>query len=129
MIAVDTNILVRLLVRDDQTQYEKSRAVFSAEQIFIPDSVILETEWVLRYAYRFRPTEICTAFRKLLGLENVKVSDPTALAEMIRWHEDGLDFADAFHLMLSQEQDVLKSFDEKFIKKAKGRSKCCVELP
>jgi predicted nucleic-acid-binding protein len=129
VVAVDTNVIVRLLVNDDPKQYEKSRAAFSSKQIFIPDTVILETEWVLRYAYEFSSNEICKGLKKLLGLENVRVSNQNAIADAIRWHESGLDFADAFHLALSQEQEILKSFDKKFIKKSKELSKCRVELP
>lgn len=129
MVAVDTNVIVRLLVKDDQKQYEKSKAVFTLPQIFIPDTVILETEWVLRYAYEFSPNEICTGLKKLLGLENVRVSNQTAIAEAINWHEGGLDFSDAFHLALSHEHETMKSFDKHFVKKSRNLSKCRVELP
>jgi predicted nucleic acid-binding protein len=62
VIAVDTNVVVRLLVRDDETQYQASRALFETQEIFIPDTVVLELEWVLRYAYDFSPAEIGAAF-------------------------------------------------------------------
>ncbi|MFB2977172.1 type II toxin-antitoxin system VapC family toxin [Microseira sp. BLCC-F43] len=68
MIAVDTNIVVRLLTQDDEKQYNKSLKLFQEQDIFIPDTVILETEWVLRFAYKFKPAEICQAFRNLFGL-------------------------------------------------------------
>ncbi|WP_225895747.1 PIN domain-containing protein [Dendronalium phyllosphericum] len=51
MVAVDTNIIVRLLTQDDELQYRKSREIFQNKNIFIPDTVVLETEWVLRFAY------------------------------------------------------------------------------
>ncbi len=44
MIAIDTNIIVRFLTRDDEQQYKKSFAIFKTKEIFIPDTVILETE-------------------------------------------------------------------------------------
>lgn len=72
MISVDTNIVVRFLTQDDKQQYAKSLKLFQEQDIFIPDTVILETEWVLRFAYRFQPQEICQAFRKLFGLPNVQ---------------------------------------------------------
>lgn len=73
MVAVDTNIIVRLLTQDDNAQYQKSLEIFQTQTIFIPDTVILETEWVLRFAYKFKPSEICAALRKILGLLNVNV--------------------------------------------------------
>jgi len=45
VIAVDTNVVVRLLARDDETQYQASRALFETQEIFIPDTVVLELEW------------------------------------------------------------------------------------
>ena len=75
MVAVDTNIIVRLLTQDDEAQYQKSLEIFQTQTIFIPDTVILETEWVLRFAYKFKRIEICTALRKVLGLPNVNVSN------------------------------------------------------
>ena len=44
MIAVDTNIVVRLLTQDDETQYQQALQIFQQAAIFIPDTVILETE-------------------------------------------------------------------------------------
>jgi predicted nucleic-acid-binding protein len=41
MIAVDTNIVVRLLTQDDEQQYNKSLKLFQEQDIFIPDTVIL----------------------------------------------------------------------------------------
>ncbi len=51
MVAVDTNIIVRFLTQDDQLQYQKSLEIFQTQNVFIPDTVIIETEWVLRFAY------------------------------------------------------------------------------
>ncbi len=74
MIAVDTNIIIRFLTRDDEKQYKKSFLIFNTEEVFISDTVILETEWVLRYAYEFSPDDICDALVKLFGLSNVHLS-------------------------------------------------------
>ena len=67
MIAADTNI-IRFLTHDDDSQFTKSRKLFQTEALFIPDTVILETAWVLRYAYGFNRNEICEALTKLFGL-------------------------------------------------------------
>ncbi|MEE2001346.1 type II toxin-antitoxin system VapC family toxin [Alkalimonas sp. MEB108] len=129
MIAIDTNIIVRLLTKDDAVQYAASLQLFEAEQIFIPDTVILETEWVLRFAYDFEPQQICAALRKLFGLPNVALSNPYLMAQVLDWHQQGLDFADAFHLAQSQQLPTFKTFDEKLIKAAKNLSSCVVQKP
>jgi predicted nucleic acid-binding protein len=127
MIAIDTNVIIRLLTRDDAKQYETSRKLFTDHEVYIADTVILETEWVLRYAYDFQPAAICEAFRKLFGLRNVRLSNALLVAQVLDWHEQGLDFADAFHLALGQHHPVLKTFDDKFVKRAKSLSSCRVE--
>jgi predicted nucleic-acid-binding protein len=131
VVAIDTNILVRLLTGDDPAQYQASRQLFEHEDIFIAETVILETEWVLRHAYQFSSASICGAFRKIFGLPNVSLTPGHAglIAQALEWHEKGLDFADALHLSLSQHHAAMKTFDEKFIKKAKKLSKCPVEKP
>lgn len=129
MIAIDTNILVRLLTRDSEAEYKASHKLFAAEEIFIPDTVVLETEWVLRHAYDLNPVEICDTFRKVFGLPNVSLTNGQRVAQAISWHEAGLDFADAFHLVLSQGMSSLKTFDKDFIKKSKDISECPVEKP
>jgi len=46
--AVDTNVLVRILVDDGTEQADRARQRFVTEEVFVPSSVLLETEWVLR---------------------------------------------------------------------------------
>lgn len=89
--------------------------------------MILESEWVLRFAYGFQPNEICMAFRMLLGLPNVHVGHDQAIAQALNWHELGSDFADAFHLALSQTCRDFYTFDAKFARRAKGLSDCNVQ--
>jgi predicted nucleic-acid-binding protein len=127
VIAIDTNVLVRLLMRDDEAQYEASRRLFASESIFIPDTVVLETEWVLRYAYEFQAVEICEALRRVFGLRNVTLGNAPLLAQALAWHESGLDFADALHLALSHGMTALKTFDGDFVKRASNLSNCRVE--
>lgn len=129
MVAIDTNVLVRLLVNDDPTQSKASQRLFASEDVFIPDSVLLEAEWVLRAAYDLSPAEICDAFRRICGLQNVTVADGQLLAQVIDWHEAGFDFADAFHLALSAGRDSLKTFDAGFIKVARKHTSQRVERP
>lgn len=129
MVAVDTNIVVRLLTQDDELQFQKSLEIFKTQDVFIPDTVILETEWVLRFAYKFQPREICEALRKLFGLPNVHLANASLIAQVLQWHGTGLDFADAFHLAYSQYYSELYTFDEKFVKRAKGLAKCEVKKP
>jgi predicted nucleic-acid-binding protein len=128
MIAADTNVIVRLLTRDDELQYKKAFALFSSQIVFIPDTVIQETDWVLRYAYEFSNEEICRALSGLFGLKNVRLSDPTRIAQAIGWHQQGLDFSDALHLAQSQECEKFFTFDKAFATRADKLGNCLVQL-
>lgn len=118
MIAVDTNILIRVLTKDDPVQAKRAARLLEVNDIFIAMTVILETEWVLRHAYAIERKTIQQAFRKLLGLPNVHVEDPNSLFRAIRWYETGLDFADALHLASGLKSESFATFDKKMIQKA-----------
>ncbi|WOD38989.1 type II toxin-antitoxin system VapC family toxin [Nodosilinea sp. E11] len=129
MIAVDTNIIVRLITQDDESQYRASVDLFQNPEIFIPDTVILETEWVLRFAYGFKAAEICAAFRKIFGLSNVYLANENLMSQVLQWYEKGLDFGDALHLATSQHCSALYTFDKAFIKRAKTLTDQRVQRP
>ena len=120
MVVVDTNIIVRFLTQDDEEQFKKCLNIFNHQAIYIPDTIILETEWVLRYAYNFEPISITKAFSKLFGLSNVYLSNASSIAQAIDWHKEGMDFADALHLVQSQKYECFYTFDRKFINKSKS---------
>ncbi len=115
--------------KDDDTQFQRNYALFKNYDIYIADTVILETEWVLRYAYNFEAQNTSTALTKLFGLSNVHLSNPTLITQAIQWHSKGLGFADALHLSQCQQYNQFFTFDKKFINKAKGLSKCFVLTP
>lgn len=130
MKAIDTNILVRFLLRDERRereQYIASERELAADQVFIPDTVILETVWVLARVYKIEREHYLSDIEDIAGLPNVTLENPQRIANTIAWHRKGLDFADALHLAASESScNSLKTFDEEFVKKAKGLSGCKV---
>jgi predicted nucleic-acid-binding protein len=126
VIAVDTNVVVRFLTRDDQRQFEEAERCFRANNVLLPDTVLLETVWVLTSAYSFHVSAIVGAITKLLGLGNVTVRDPEAILFAVAAYERGLDFADALHLATCQDVERLLTFDETFSKRASGLGRCVV---
>ncbi len=127
MISIDTNILVRLLTGDDKEQAAKAKRLFAKEHIYITKTVILETEWVLSYAYEFQATAIVGAFTKLLGQQNVTVEDAHHIAQAAILLQNGMDFADALHLACSQNY-VFATFDIKLKAKAVDAGLDAVQL-
>jgi predicted nucleic-acid-binding protein len=118
MIAVDTNVLVRLLTNDDPSEAKRALRLMESDDILIPKTVLLETEWVLRHGYVIAREVISQAFQSLLGLANVEPEDSKAVTQALAWYEDGLDFADALHLASSPKADRFATFDRDFVKKA-----------
>lgn len=118
MIAVDTNVLVRLLTNDDPEQARRAARIIQSSQILIPKTVMLETEWVLRYAYGIDRKQIRRGFQNLMGLPNVKTEDSRSLTLAISWYGLGIDFADALHLASSGEAKEFATFDKSLAQKA-----------
>jgi len=129
MIAVDTNLLVRLLTKDDPNQAKRAAKILESDVIFIPKTVMLETEWVLRHAYEINKDAIMKGFQKIMGLPNVRVEDQQTVFQAISWYGLGLDFADALHLASSMKADKFVTFDNAFIKKARKLISIDITLP
>jgi predicted nucleic-acid-binding protein len=122
MIAVDTNVLVRLLANDDPTQSPRAAQLFASEDVFIAKTVLLETEWVLRFSYGLPRAAISAAFQRLLAAPTVTVEDAPTIAAAVASHGIGMDFADGLHLASGQGVDTFATFDRKLAKQA-GRAK------
>ena len=119
MIAVDTNVLVRLLTDDDRKQAAAARGPFAAEQIWIAKTVLLETGWVLGSLYGFEESAIREAFTKLLGLRNVQVEDEPSVAAALDLTTHGIELADAMHLSSRPHGAAFLSFDQSFVRRAR----------
>lgn len=118
MIAVDTNVVVRVLVNDDPAQAKRAFGVFLAGRVWISKTVLLETAWVLRFTYELEETAIASAFAKLLGVATVDVENRDAVERALNWYGQGLDFADALHLASSAGAKSFASFDRRLSKSA-----------
>ncbi len=117
MVAVDTNIIIRLAMRDDETQYQKVLALLKEHSFFISRTVQLETEWVLRSRYKRSVVEIADFFALLLQKKPMVCENELALLNAVAYYRLGADFADALHLA-NMENLSFYTFDERFCKKA-----------
>ena len=100
MKALDTNILIRFLVKDDERQAEAvyglfKRAEFEKESFFVPLPVVLETIWVLESVYDVSPNDILDAFRELLSMPLLKFESQPAVQAFASFAKDhSLDLSD-----------------------------------
>lgn len=129
MIAVDTNVVIRLLTGDDPAQLERARRLFETEAVFLPKTVVLETEWVLRSLYRLAPREIARALSALVALPQVRSEDAATIIEALEWLRQGLDFADALHLASSRMAERFATFDRALVRRAKVVETSIVVVP
>ena len=96
MIAIDTNVVVRFLVADDPAQHAASTRLLREHDVFVPDTVVIETEWVLRSRYKLDKQSIASAFAQLLESGDVEFEhEPTVEETLHLWSQQArADFAD-----------------------------------
>jgi len=124
MLGVDTNVLVRYLVRDDQLQYEKARRLITRQAtrgkpVLISLLVLLETEWVLRSRYDLAKADIYSAFSALLDAADLSFEDePSIEGALYVWKESAADFADCLIEARNRRLDCrgTATFDGKALK-------------
>ncbi len=116
MLAVDTNVIVRLLVNDDERQAAQARRLFADEQIWVSVTVLLETAWVLESVYERSAAETIRALLGVVGLPNVQVEDAAAVARAFDVARGGVELADALHLVRAPEAAEFVTFDRRLVK-------------
>jgi predicted nucleic-acid-binding protein len=116
-ITVDTNVLVRSVVRDDEKQAAAAEKILKeATVIAVALPVLCEFVWVLRKVYDLAPADIATAVRVLLDVRNLVVNRPAAEAGLAILDAGG-DFADGViaHEGNGLGGDIFVSFDKKAV--------------
>ena len=131
MRAVDTNILARYYLHDDAVQGRIAADLLSAGDIFVPKTVILELEWVLRYVAEQPEVKVIECLAHLIALAGVTVEDRDEIEAALSYCRKGIDFADALHLAASQSCSELLTFDDRgyALRAKKLRLKPTVRVP
>ncbi|PPD50571.1 MAG: nucleotide-binding protein [Methylobacter sp.] len=119
MIGLDTNILARFYVNDpNDPEAAKQRPIAKriiteSAQLFVPLTVVLELEWVLRAFYHFQTNDFHRVIDHLLGLANITVEEWPRVSQALTLQAEGLDFADALHLTACSHCESFYSFDDR----------------
>jgi predicted nucleic-acid-binding protein len=110
MIALDTNVVVRLLVGDHPHQTAVAQSCVAAGA-FLSLGVLMEAEWVMRTTYRFSRERIADGFADLFDLDCVQVEE----SELLRWgierYRAGADWSDLLHLIAARAHAAFATFD------------------
>lgn len=120
MIALDTNVLARYLLDDEPAQARAARRLLAdaGAQYWIPVTVVLELAWVLRKSEAPRAV-IMERLRDLLTLANMRVQNAEAVFQALRWAAQGMDLADALHLVMSGKAERFATFDAALVRQAR----------
>ena len=108
MPSLDTNVLVRWLVEDDRKQTARVQTLFDSARdgqfvLFVPSTVALELEWVLRSRYQFEKSSVLAAFIALLEAREIEFQDEAALERALDQFRLGVaEFADCLHVQLAE---------------------------
>jgi predicted nucleic-acid-binding protein len=114
MRAIDTNVLVRLVTRDDPVQEAIARKIIDRPFMLLP-SVLMEAEWVLRSTYGLPRSMIADGLEMLLGHEMAAIINSDAVAFAVAAYRDGADLADMLHIALAADAgaESLVTFDKR----------------
>ena len=129
MIAVDTNVLARFYCDDPSDPEARKqrpaarRVMTESSALFVPLTVVLELEWVMRGFYELVPDQVCSVIEHLLGMPDVTVERWELVKDATDLHRAGIDFADALHWTASRGCESFVSFD-----KALGRGGAKLKL-
>ena len=120
MIAIDTNVLVRLFINDDKAQAHKARALFDTcadndGLLWIADIVLVELVWALDRSYDRPRDEICTALRALAGNATVCLESGACVEQAIALYAQGpAGFADCLlAVKAAVTSETLRTFEKK----------------
>jgi predicted nucleic-acid-binding protein len=113
--AIDTNVLVRLVTRDDPAQAAKAQTFIREHQpVLVTQLSVLELAWVLSGSYGFTKEKVCAVVDMLLDMAELDIQEPAILQAAVRaWATAKADFADCYILetVKSAAATPLATFD------------------
>ena len=120
MIIIDTSALVRFFTNDDKLKANKVKHLLEKEEIFLPDIIFVELNYVLTKLYKIKKAELVKIYQFLLSRSNIQTSSEIKLAIEL-FKTVSLSVADCL-VAVSAKEDKLASFDQKLIKISKAKS-------
>jgi predicted nucleic-acid-binding protein len=119
MPALDTSVLVRLLVRDAEAQSERAATLIDSHPedeppLYVPVTVLLELEWVLRSRYRFNKPQVISAVMAVMEVRSIEVQSLAAVEHALHMlRQSTAEFADCLHagLAFAAQREPLLTFD------------------
>ena len=131
MRAVDINVILRLVTGDDPLQEAVARALIEREKVFVPLTVVLECEWVLRSFYKYSRSDIASALTALSSHPGLVFDDVGGVRWALERYVGGADFDDVIHLLASAAggATALVTFDDDMATEVGADTPIPVERP
>jgi len=115
LAAIDTNVLVRLVTKDDESQYKKAQTFVERHQpVLVTQLSVLELVWVLMSRYSLNKERTCKVVQALLETKELNIQAPAILEAALKtWEKSKADFADCFILetVIDASESPLGTFD------------------
>jgi predicted nucleic-acid-binding protein len=124
--AIDTNVIIRYLRRDDDRQAKQADRVLATPCI-VPITVLLETTWVLTSYFKVARGDIARSLQELLDLETVHCEDIGMTQWALERYRHGADIADMLHLIGARGAAQFTTFDRGLAKRAGANPPLAVE--
>ena len=105
--------MVEYYLRDDAAQARIADRILSGGDVFVPKTVMLELEWVLRSAAEQPADKVMDCLGHLIALPGITIEDHDEVEAALRDRRRGIDFADALHLAASHACSELLTFDDR----------------
>jgi predicted nucleic acid-binding protein len=118
MIAVDTNVFLRLIVDDSPEMTDLATRLLVRDGIYLARTVLLETHWVLTSRMGFTEAKATSLIAQTMGHEAIKVEGGNMTLSGIAAALNGLDFEDALHVCSTPDQMAFATFDKKLKSRA-----------
>lgn len=118
MIAVDTNVVLRLIVNDDRRMAEAATRLLAEDGMFISKTVLLETHWVLTSRMDLSEDEATDRIATIIRYPTVEVEGGVSTHAGVKAALNGLDFEDALHVTSTPDGTRFATFDKKLRKRS-----------
>ncbi|KAA0241487.1 MAG: PIN domain-containing protein [Candidatus Brocadia sp. AMX2] len=127
-VVIDTNLLVRYLINDDQKKAEAvdnllDKAMKGEVRIVVPSVVIAELVWVLESFYQMKADTILELVEAIVNTTGLDVTDKLTVISALRLYKNrNIDFIDAWIIEFAKERGIktIYTFDKKHFRDIEG---------
>jgi predicted nucleic-acid-binding protein len=119
MISIDTNIVLRFLLKDDPVLSPRALEIITEDDCFVTHAALTEVVYTLESYYRSSRAEIARALDALFSLQRISIEDHAVAARALLCYREGMDFGDAMIASASHGATRVTTFDRDFARLAR----------